>query len=239
MKLEALRTEVCEANRRLVDAGLVTLTWGNVSGIDRQAGLVAIKPSGVDYDALTAESIALVDLNGDVVEGDLRPSSDTPTHVALYNAFPNVGGVTHTHSPKGTAFAQARRAIPCLGTTHADHFATAVPVTRPLTPAEVDAAYEANTGVVIVERFHDDESLDPDATPGVLVAGHAPFAWGVNADKSVDNAIALEACAAMALDTFALSGHADSAPLLEPHVLSKHHQRKHGPDAYYGQDSPA
>ncbi|MEO1235535.1 MAG: L-ribulose-5-phosphate 4-epimerase AraD [Planctomycetota bacterium] len=235
MKLEALRTRVCAANRRLVTERLVTLTWGNVSGIDRDAGLVAIKPSGVAYDDLTPASIVLVDLDGQVVEGDLRPSSDTPTHVRLYRAFAGVGGITHTHSPKGTAFAQARRPIPCLGTTHADHFARPVPVTRPLDAEEVQAAYEANTGAVIVERFERDAALETDTTPGVLVAGHAPFAWGQTAAKSVDNAVALEACAAMALDTFALAGGPAATPALEPYVLDKHHQRKHGPSAYYGQ----
>lgn len=235
MKLEALRQAVCDANRRLVAERLVTLTWGNVSGIDRDAGMVAIKPSGVAYDDLTPGSIVLIDLDGNVVDGDLRPSSDTPTHVLLYRHFPGVGGITHTHSPRGTAFAMARREVPCLGTTHADHFAGAVPVTRPLSPEEVEADYEGHTGRVIVERFAEDDALDADTTPSVLVAGHAPFAWGPSPGKSVDNAVALEACAAMALDTFALCGGADMTPHLEPYVLNKHFQRKHGPDAYYGQ----
>ncbi|MEM7576525.1 MAG: L-ribulose-5-phosphate 4-epimerase AraD [Planctomycetota bacterium] len=238
MKLDVLRKQVCDANRRLVAEGLVTLTWGNVSGIDRAAGVVAIKPSGVAYDALTPNQIVLVDLEGDVIEGDLRPSSDTPTHVRLYRAFPDAGGITHTHSAKATAFAQARQAIPCLGTTHADHFATRVPVARALTADEVASDYELNTGHVIVECFERDVELDPNATPGVLVAGHAPFAWGPTTDKSVDNAVALEACAAMALDSFALSDGPTNTPPLEDYVLQKHYQRKHGPDAYYGQKKP-
>lgn len=227
--LTELRQQVCDANKALVAHGLVTLTWGNVSGIDRERGLVAIKPSGVDYDALTPGDIVLVDLEGQVVEGELRPSSDTPTHVFLYNQFPGVGGITHTHSFHATMFAQARREIPCLGTTHADHFNGPVPVTRPLTADEVDAAYELNTGVVIGERF---SSIPPMEMPAVLVAGHAPFAWGKDAADSVKNAVALEAVAQMAIGTFQL--RADT-PALEDYVLHKHYQRKHGPDAYYGQ----
>ncbi|MEM6460070.1 MAG: L-ribulose-5-phosphate 4-epimerase AraD [Planctomycetota bacterium] len=235
MKLADLRAQVCAANLRLVAEELVTLTWGNVSGIDRDAGLMAIKPSGVAYDALTPEAIVLVDLNGKVADGDGRPSCDTPTHLELYRRFPEAAGVTHTHSPKATAFAQARRAIPCLGTTHADHFAGAVPITRALTEAEVDADYELSTGRVIADLFANDPDLDPATTPGVLVAGHAPFAWGTSAGKSVDNAVALEACAAMAVDTFTLCGGPDATSALEGYVLDKHHQRKHGPAAYYGQ----
>ncbi|MEL7087224.1 MAG: L-ribulose-5-phosphate 4-epimerase AraD [Planctomycetota bacterium] len=235
MRLEALREQVCRANQRLVGERLVTLTWGNVSGFDVDSGLVAIKPSGVGYAELTPAAIVLVDLEGETVEGALRPSSDTPTHVLLYQHFrergADVAGITHTHSPKATAFAQARRAIPCLGTTHADHFHGPVPVTRPLSAEEVERAYEANTGRVIVEATAD---LDPAAMPGVLVAGHAPFAWGKSANHSVDNAVALEAVAAMNLDTAALT-HDQAPPLLEDHVLDKHHRRKHGPDAYYGQ----
>lgn len=227
--LTELRRQVCDANKALVAHGLVTLTWGNVSGIDREQGLVAIKPSGVDYDALTPEVIVLVDLEGNVVEGELRPSSDTPTHVYLYNQFPGVGGITHTHSFHATMFAQARREIPCLGTTHADHFNGAVPVTRPLTPQEVQDAYELNTGVVIGERF---ASTAPLEMPAVLVAGHAPFAWGKGAADSVKNALALEAVAQIAIGTFQLRA---DAPPLEDYVLHKHYQRKHGPNAYYGQ----
>ncbi|MEM9883456.1 MAG: L-ribulose-5-phosphate 4-epimerase AraD [Planctomycetota bacterium] len=235
MKLADLRAQVCAANRRLVAERLVTLTWGNVSGLDRDAGLMAIKPSGVAYDALTPEAIVMVDLDGRVVDGDGRPSCDTPTHLELYRRFPQALGVTHTHSAKATAFAQARRPIPCLGTTHADHFAGPVPVARALTEVEAGADYERNTGRVIADLFADDPELDPAITPGVLVAGHAPFAWGPSAGKSVDNAVALEACAAMALDTFTLCGGPDATPGLEGYVLDKHHQRKHGPAAYYGQ----
>ena len=233
MQLQRLREEVCAANLRLAAEGLVTLTWGNVSGIDADRAVMAIKPSGVPYDQLTPQRVVLVGIaDGEVVAGDLRPSSDTPTHLALYRAFPACGGVTHTHSPKATAFAQARRPIPCLGTTHADHFAREVPVTRPLTEQEVEEAYEAHTGDSIVELF-EGAGLDPVSLPAVLLAGHAPFAWGPTAAASVDNAIALEAVAGMALDTAALSG--GSPPPLEAHVLRKHHLRKHGPDATYGQ----
>jgi L-ribulose-5-phosphate 4-epimerase len=237
MRLQALREEVCRANQRLVTEGLVTLTWGNVSGFDADSKLMAIKPSGVDYAALTPASIVLVDLQGRVVEGDLRPSSDTPTHVLIYQHFhaAGVAGITHTHSPRATAFAQARRPLACLGTTHADHFHGPVPVTRPLTAAEVEDAYEANTGRVIVETFDaPGNRLDPAAVPGVLVAGHAPFAWGPSAGESVDNAVALEAVAAMNLHTALLLG-GPTPPPLEDHVLEKHHRRKHGPQAYYGQ----
>jgi L-ribulose-5-phosphate 4-epimerase len=226
--LEDLKRSVCQANLDLVSSGLVTLTWGNVSGLTPDRQRLVIKPSGVAYDAMRPEHMVVVSLeNGEVIEGTLRPSSDTATHRALYQAFPGVFGVTHTHSPKATAFCQARRAIPCFGTTHADHFAGDVPVTRPLDADEVQQAYEANTGLVIVERFR---ALDPLACPAVLVAGHAPFAWGKDAADSVKNAIALEAIAAMAIDSIGLG-----APELEPYVLDKHYQRKHGPNAYYGQ----
>ena len=227
--LDELRADVCKANLDLVAHGLVTLTWGNVSAIDRERGFVAIKPSGVPYDVMRPEHIVLVDLDGRVAEGALRPSSDTPTHLLLYRHFAAVGGITHTHSLHATMFAQARAEIPCFGTTHADHFDGPVPVTRPLTAEEVDEAYEANTGRVIVERFRD---LDPIAMPAVLVAGHAPFAWGRNAAESVKNAVALEAVAQLAIGTRSVR---PDAPPLEQYVLRKHHQRKHGPHAYYGQ----
>lgn len=227
--LESLKEAVCVANRELVRCGLVTLTWGNTSGIDRERGLVVIKPSGVAYDVLEPSDLSVVDLDGKIVEGKLRPSSDTPTHVLLYRSFPGIGGITHTHSRHATMFAQARREIPCLGTTHADHFHGAVPLTRHLTEAEVKGDYEANTGKVIVERF---AALDPVAVPAVLVAGHGPFAWGHNAGDSVHNAVALEAVAEMALGTRLIN---PSSPDLEPYVLDKHYQRKHGPSAYYGQ----
>ena len=227
--LDTLMQRVCAANRELVATGLVTLTWGNVSGIDRQRGLVAIKPSGVAYGDLRPEQMVVVDLDGRVVEGKLKPSSDTPTHVALYRAFKNIGGVVHTHSRHATIFAQARREIPCLGTTHADHFHGPVPVTRALLPREVEEDYEGNTGRIIVERFTE---LDADAVPAVLVAGHAPFVWGGSVEKALENAVALEAVAAMALGTWSID---PAAPELEPWVLQKHHRRKHGPAAYYGQ----
>ncbi len=229
MDLTALKNDVFRRNLELVEHGLVVLTWGNVSGIDREAGLVAIKPSGVPYAGMTAEDIVVVDLEGHAVEGRLRPSSDLPTHLALYRAFPSVGGIVHTHSPKAVAWAQARRGIPAFGTTHADHFHGAVPCTRELTPAEVADDYELNTGRVIEERFHD---LDAEAFPGVLVAGHGPFTWGPTPRKAVENAVALEQIAAMALDTLRLDPDAEPAP---SYVLDKHYFRKHGPGAYYGQ----
>ncbi len=227
--LEALKEQVCQANLDLVAHGLVTLTWGNVSGLSDDRRHVVIKASGVAYRQMRPEHMVVVDLDGNVVDGEMRPSSDTPTHILLYRAFPVVGGITHTHSRYATMFAQARLEIPCLGTTHADHFYGAVPVTRPLTEQEVTDAYEANTGHVIVERF---EKLNPNALPGVLVAGHAPFAWGPTAAKSVENAVALEAVAEMAWGTRLLM---NPPPELEAYVLEKHYQRKHGPDAYYGQ----
>jgi L-ribulose-5-phosphate 4-epimerase len=227
--LESLKQDVCKANLDLVAHGLVTLTWGNVSGISDDRRHVVIKPSGVAYDEMRPEHMVVVDLEGNVVEGKLRPSSDTPTHVLLYQHFPAIGGITHTHSRHATTFAQARQEIPCLGTTHADHFFGPVPVTRPLTAAEVEEAYEANTGRVIVERF---EKLDSAAMPAVLVAGHAPFAWGRDVAESVKNAVALEAVAEMALGVMRLT---QKPTELEQYVLDKHHRRKHGPDAYYGQ----
>ena len=229
MNLLDLKNDVFRRNLELVEHGLVVLTWGNVSGIDRETGLVAIKPSGVPYASMTAEDIVVVDLEGRTVEGRLKPSSDLPTHLALYRAFPTVGGIVHTHSPKAVAWAQARRGIPAFGTTHADHFHGAVPCTRELTPAEVAEDYELNTGRVIEERFHD---LDAEAFPGVLVAGHGPFTWGATPRKAVENAVALEQIAAMALDTLRIDPDAEPAP---SYVLDKHYFRKHGPDAYYGQ----
>ena len=229
MDLLQLKNDVFRRNLELVEHGLVVLTWGNVSGIDREAGLVAIKPSGVPYASMTAEDVVVVDLEGKTVEGRLNPSSDLPTHLALYRAFPSVGGIVHTHSPKAVAWAQARRGIPAFGTTHADHFHGAVPCTRELTPAEVADDYELNTGRVIEERFHD---LDAEAFPGVLVAGHGPFTWGPTPRKAVENAVALEQIAAMALDTLRLDPDAEPAP---SYVLDKHYFRKHGPGAYYGQ----
>ena len=229
MKLTELREEVCRANLDLVRHGLVTLTWGNVSGINEDRDLVVIKPSGVGYERMTPERMVVVDLDGNVVEGELRPSCDTPAHLVLYRHFEEVGGVTHTHSSRATTFAQARVEIPCLGTTHADHFHGPIPVTRPLTQEEVETAYEANTGQVVVERFAE---LSPLEMPAALVAGHAPFAWGKDAAGSVINAVALEAVAKMALGTIALRR---DAPRLESYVLQKHYNRKHGAGAYYGQ----
>jgi L-ribulose-5-phosphate 4-epimerase len=229
--LEELKQQVCEANRDLVAHGLVTLTWGNVSGVSRQREAMVIKPSGVPYDALKPADMVVVDLaTGDVLEGKLRPSSDAPTHRVLYQKFAGVGGITHTHSPRATAFAQARRDIPCYGTTHADHFFGPVPVTRPLTEEEIAKDYELNTGLVIVEHF---AGLDPLATPGVLVASHAPFAWGKDVHESVKNAITLEAVAGMAIDTLAIN---PQALPVEQYLIDKHYFRKHGKDAYYGQN---
>ncbi len=227
--LEELKSEVCEANLALARAGLVTLTWGNVSGINEDRTLVVIKPSGLDYDQMQSHQMVVVDMQGNVIEGDFRPSSDTPTHLVLYENFPDVGGITHTHSPRATTFAQARMEIPCLGTTHADQFYGPVPITRPLTAVEVEEAYEINTGKVIVERFAE---LDPIAMPAVLVAGHGPFTWGKNASDSVTNALALEAVAHMAQGTLMLNREASE---LESYILEKHYQRKHGANAYYGQ----
>lgn len=227
--LDDLKTQVCRANLELVRYGLVTLTWGNVSGLSPDGRYVVIKPSGISYERMAPESMSVVDLDGNVIEGELRPSSDTPTHVRLYRAFDGIGGITHTHSAKATAFAQARMEIPCLGTTHADHFFGSVPLTRPLTRKEVEEAYEGNTGEVIVERFR---GINPLEMPGVLVAGHGPFAWGKDAWDSVHNAVALEAVADMALTTRLLRPEITD---LEDYVLKKHYHRKHGPGAYYGQ----
>ncbi|MEI7947564.1 MAG: L-ribulose-5-phosphate 4-epimerase AraD [bacterium] len=227
--LEQLKSTVCEANLELVRQGLVTLTWGNVSGIDRASGLVVIKPSGVSYDRLTPDVLTVVDWDGQVIEGKFAASTDTATHLCFYRAFPNIGGAVHTHSTFATAFAQASREIPCLGTTHADHFFGSVPVARMPTAQEVAEGYEMNIGKIIAERFKD---LDPDAIPGVLAAGHGPFTWGPNPKKAVENAVALEAVAQMASIAFELN------PVLAPlpqYLLDKHYMRKHGPGAYYGQ----
>ena len=229
---EELRSSVWEANLKLWRSGLAPGTWGNVSGIDRRKGVFAIKPSGVPYNRLTKDMIVLVDLEGRIVEGKLRPSSDTPTHLVLYRAFDSIGGVTHTHSPVATAFSQACKSIPCLGTTHADHFDGPIPVTRFLRGEEASGDYEAATGHLIVETFRS-LNLDPLRVPAVLVAGHGPFVWGENPHKAVENAVALEAVAVMARDTFLLSQEAPKA--LPEHLLRKHFDRKHGPEAYYGQ----
>lgn len=229
--LEQLKQEVFEANLQLPKHGMVTFTWGNVSGIDREQGLVVIKPSGVPYDAMKIEDLVVVDLEGRIVEGNLRPSSDTPTHVALYRAFPNVGGVVHTHSPWATSWAQAGRPIPALGTTHADYFYGEIPCTRELTKEEINRAYELETGNVIIEAF-ETGGIDPLSMPGVLVSGHAPFCWGKDAKNAVHNAVVLEEVAKMALHTFQLNPHIDS---IDQYLLDKHYLRKHGANAYYGQ----
>ncbi len=227
--LEQLKIEVFEANIELFRHGLVTLTWGNVSGINREEGLVVIKPSGIQYDSLSADDMVVTDLSGKIVEGKYRPSSDMPTHLKLYNAFQTIGGITHTHSMYATMFAQACCEIPCFGTTHADHFYGTIPVTRFLTAQEVKEDYEGNTGKIIIERF---KQFDVMSMPAVLVAGHAPVTWGKNASDSVKNSIALERVAQMAIGTLQIEKNADELPR---YILEKHYQRKHGPDGYYGQ----
>jgi L-ribulose-5-phosphate 4-epimerase len=227
--LEALRSEVYEANLELVRRGLVLYTFGNASGLAREQGLIAIKPSGVPYEKMTPADMVIVDLDGRVVEGSLRPSSDWPTHVALYRAFPSVGGVVHTHSRHATAWAQAGREIPCFGTTHADYFYGPVPVTASLTPAEIESEYEANTGVAIIRLM---EARDPLGCPAALVAGHGPFCWGQSADDAAHMAAIVEELAAMALQTLVIN--AAALPVSEA-LRDKHYFRKHGPKAYYGQ----
>jgi L-ribulose-5-phosphate 4-epimerase len=224
-----IREECCEANRQLRAIGLVDLTFGNVSVIDRASGVFAIKPSGVGYAELTPEMIVLVDLEGKVVEGKLRYSSDTPTHRRLFQAFTGASSIVHTHSRHATAFAQAGRPIPCLGTTHADYFYGEVPVTRPMTAKEIGGEYEWETGNVIAERFRE---INPDEMPAVLVHGHAPFVWGPSATKAVENAQALEIVAEMARKTLQINPQAEP---LSPELLDKHFRRKHGAGAYYGQ----
>jgi len=229
MLLEQLRKEVCEANRDLERHKLVLMTWGNVSGIDRDAGMIVIKPSGVPYSELTPDNMVVLDLAGNVVEGALSPSSDAPTHTVLYASFPKIGGITHTHSTHATIFAQACRPIPCFGTTHADHFYGDVPVTRLLRKPEIEGPYERNTGLVIVERFN---RLEEDQVPAVLVANHGPFTWGKSAQASVLNSVALEEVARMAMGTLQLS---PTQPSISNLLLDKHFLRKHGAGAYYGQ----
>jgi len=229
--LEDLKHEVWQANLLLQSEGLVKMTWGNVSGIDRDKSLFVIKPSGVAYADLAAEQMVVVDFDGKVVEGQLNPSSDTPTHLVLYREFEDIGGITHTHSVHATMMSQAGVELPCQGTTHADHFYGTVPVVRELTRGEVAEAYEANTGKAIVECFRE-RGLKSMEMPACFQKYHAPFTWGKNAVDSVKNSIALEVCAQMALGTWQLNP--DVAPLPE-HILDKHYLRKHGPGAYYGQ----
>ena len=228
--LEELKKIVCEANLELPKYGLVTFTWGNVSGVDREKGLMVIKPSGVEYDNMTPDDMVVVSLaTGEKVEGKCKPSSDTATHVALYNAFPNIGGVVHTHSRWATSWAQAGRGIPAYGTTHGDYFYGEIPCTRDMTPEEIRGEYEKETGTVIIEAFRD---KDPDAVPGVVVKNHGPFAWGKNADEAVHNAAVMEEVAFMDWHAMILNPEAGAMPQV---LLDKHYLRKHGANAYYGQ----
>jgi L-ribulose-5-phosphate 4-epimerase len=226
--LEALKEDVFNANLNLVKHGLVVFTWGNVSGIDRKNNLIVIKPSGVSYDALKPDDMVVVDFDGNVIGGKLKPSSDTLTHIELYKAFPEIGGIVHTHSTYAVAWAQALKAIPAMGTTHADHFYGEIPCTRELTKEEVDRGYEKETGTVITETF---KNIDPHHVPGVLVGNHGPFAWGANAEKAVYNAVVLEEVARMAFFTMQLG---NTNPIKQ-YLLDKHFNRKHGKNAYYGQ----
>ena len=230
--LESLKEQVYQANMLLPQHHLVTFTWGNVSGIDREKGLFVIKPSGVPYDQLSPKDMVVIDLEGRKVEGDLNPSSDTPTHVVLYNRFPSIGGVVHTHSRWATIWAQAGRSIPAYGTTHADYIYGPVPVARFLTQEEVERGYERETGNVVAEHFIQ-HGLDPKAVPCVLLHGHGPFAWGKDAMEAVHNAVVLEEVAMMAWHTENLS--VASSPALPDYIMDKHYLRKHGPNAYYGQ----
>ena len=228
---EELKQIVCKANIELQKQKLIIYTWGNVSGIDRKAGVVAIKPSGVPYDELTADKMVVLDLSGKIIEGKLNPSSDTPTHLELYRSFKDIGGITHTHSIYATMWSQACKPIPCLGTTHADHFYGPVPVTDILTKEEIEGDYELNTGKVIVRRF---AGIDPMQMPAVLVANHGPFTWGKNPDKSVENAVVLEQVASMAIGTLTINSKQKAISQV---LLDKHYLRKHGKGAYYGQKS--
>lgn len=228
--LDELKQQVYEANMELPAKGLVTYTWGNVSGIDRERGLFVIKPSGVDYEKLTPDMLVVMDLNGEKVEGDLNPSSDTPTHIELYKAFPEVGGIVHTHSPWATSWAQAGRSIPCYGTTHADYFFGDIPCARPLTADEINGEYEKNTGLVIAETF---EGKNPIYVPGVLCTNHGPFAWGADAAEAVHNAVVMEEVAKMAYRCEHLKAELPEAPQV---LQDKHFFRKHGENAYYGND---
>ena len=227
--LEELKKIVYDANMLLPEFGLVTFTWGNVSGIDREKGLVAIKPSGVSYEKLRPEDIVIVDLDGNVVEGDLNPSTDMPSHVEFYKAFPKIGGAVHTHSPWATSWAQAGRGIPCYGTTDADYLYGEVPCLRVLTQEELDEGYEKNTGILVVDYFKDH---DYEAMPAVLCKNHGPFTWGKTPEEAVHNAVVLEECAKMAAWTEMINPRVAPAP---QRLQDKHYTRKHGPNAYYGQ----
>lgn len=227
--LEQLKKEVYEANMLLPKYGLVTFTWGNVSGIDRESGLFVIKPSGVDYDKLTPDDMVVMNLDGERVEGKLNPSSDTATHLELYKAFPEIGGIVHTHSSWATSWAQSGRSIPCYGTTHADYFYGEIPCLRCLTKEEIDEAYEKNTGLLIVNEF---KKRDVKAVPACLCKNHGPFAWGKNASEAVHNAVVLEECAKMAARTEMINSSVKPAP---QELQDKHYYRKHGANAYYGQ----
>ncbi len=229
--LEALKELVCKANLELPKYGLVTFTWGNVSGVDRESGLMVIKPSGVEYDNMTAEDMVVVSLEtGEKVEGKWKPSSDTATHVALYNAFPEIGGIVHTHSRWATSFAQAGRGIPAYGTTHGDYFYGEIPCTRKMTPEEIGGEYEKETGNVIIETF---DGIDENTIPAVLVNSHGPFSWGTDPENAVHNAVVLEELAFMALQTEVLN---PEVKVMQQELLDKHFLRKHGKNAYYGQD---
>ena len=230
--LEELKKRVYEANMLLPKYGLVTFTWGNVSEIDRESGIFAIKPSGVDYDKLKPEDMVVMDLEGNKIEGDYKPSSDTPTHLVLYKKYPEIGGVVHTHSPEATSWAQAGRSIPLYGTTHADYFFGEIPCARSLTPEEIDSAYEKNTGLVIIETF-EERKLNPMHTPGVLCKNHGPFTWGKDAAEAVHNAVVLEEVAKMATKTELINPKVLPAP---DSIRDKHFYRKHGANAYYGQN---
>lgn len=231
--LEQLKEEVCAANLELVARGVVIYTWGNVSGIDREKGLVVIKPSGIDYDGMCSEDMVVVDLlTGKTVEGKWKPSSDTKTHLKLYKEFKEIGGITHTHSVNAVAFAQAGVDIPALGTTHADYFYGAIPCTRELSKEEVDEDYELNTGKVIVETIKQ-RGIDPIAVPGIVVKNHGPFSWGKDAEDSVYHAVVMEKVAEMDLKTLIINSSAN----MQKYILDKHYMRKHGPNAYYGQDN--
>jgi len=227
--LEQLRAEVLEGNLELVRRGLVIYTFGNASAVSRAEGLCVIKPSGVPYDKMTPADMVITDLEGRIVEGKMKPSTDLDTHVALYRAFPGIGGIVHTHSRNATSWAQAAREIPCFGTTHADYFHGPVPVTDPLTPEEIDSGYEASTGVAIIRRM---QGMDPLACPAILVAGHAPFCWGKSIRDAVHAAVIVEELAMMALQTLAINP--DARPISQA-LRDKHHFRKHGPAATYGQ----